>query len=171
MYTKPGLYCCDIITFNTIALKGAVRDVCRGFWRENVESIPEESKKSFKNIGKKKKGKIETDEKISDKLNDTYKRNSVHKEVPYEYIAFASQIADLAEKDEEAARKKYPTIFKYVDLVMGCVVSVGNHPAGVVVSPFTVDDWFGTFTTSTNEYPISQINMKEIDALNFVKLN
>ena len=68
-------------------------------------------------------------------------------------------------------RKKYKELFKYVDLVNGVIVSVGNHPAGCVVSPMPVDEWFGTFTTSTDEYPISQLNMKEIDSLNFVKLN
>ena len=45
------------------------------------------------------------------------------------------------------------------------------HPAGVVVSPFPIDDYFGTFTTTTNQYRIAQLNMKEIDSLNFVKLD
>ena len=29
IFNKHGLYCSDIVTFNTIALKGAIRDVCR----------------------------------------------------------------------------------------------------------------------------------------------
>ena len=29
LYNKDGLHCCDIITFNTVALKGAIRDVGR----------------------------------------------------------------------------------------------------------------------------------------------
>ena len=29
IFNKEGLYCCDIITFNTIALRGAIRDVAR----------------------------------------------------------------------------------------------------------------------------------------------
>lgn len=33
LYGKQGLYCCDIVTFNTIALKGAIKDVCRGLSR------------------------------------------------------------------------------------------------------------------------------------------
>lgn len=69
------------------------------------------------------------------------------------------------------SQKKYPDVFKYVDLVNGVVVSVGNHPAGCVVSPIPVDEWFGTFTTSSDEYPVSLLNMKEIDSLNFVKLD
>ena len=29
LFNKDGLYCCDIITFNTIAMKGAIKDVGR----------------------------------------------------------------------------------------------------------------------------------------------
>ena len=127
LYHKKGLYCCDIITFNTIALKGAIKDVCRALYKEDK---------------------------------------------PNEYIQIAESIIKLAENNgEDEARMQYPEVFKYVDIVQGVIVSVGNHPAGVVVAPYPVEDWFGTFTTSTNKYPISQLNMKEIDSLNFVKLD
>lgn len=62
-------------------------------------------------------------------------------------------------------------MFKYVDMIKGTIVSVGSHPCGCVVAPLTITDRFGTFTTSTSNYPISQINMKEIDGLNYVKLD
>ena len=120
LYGKQGLYCCDIVTFNTIALKGAIRDIGRAF------------------------------------------------EIPLKEV---DSICDQVETDEESLRKQYKELFKYVDLVNGVVVSVGNHPAGCVVSPIPVDEWFGTFTTSSDEYPVSLLNMKEIDSLNFVKLD
>lgn len=120
LYSKTGLYCCDIVTFNTIALKGAIRDIGRAL------------------------------------------------EIPLNEVA---EICDAVETNEEALRRQYKTLFKYVDLVNGVVVSVGNHPAGCVISPFPVDEWFGTFTTTSDEYPISVLNMKEIDSLNFVKLD
>ena len=120
LYSKHGLYCCDIVTFNTIALKGAIRDIGRAL------------------------------------------------EIPLKEV---DMICDNVETDEEHYRKTYKELFKYVDIVNGVVVSVGNHPAGCVVSPVPVDEWFGTFTTSSDEYPISLLNMKEIDSLNFVKLN
>lgn len=120
LYQKDGLYCCDIVTFNTIATKGAIRDIGRAL------------------------------------------------EMPLDEV---NQICDNVENDEDNLRKKYKKLFKYVDLVNGVVVSVGNHPAGCVVSPFPIDEWFGTFTTTTDEYPISLLNMKEIDSLNFVKLD
>ena len=120
IYSKTGLYCCDIITFNTIALKGAIRDVARYF------------------------------------------------EIPLDEVG---NICNSVELEEESLRKKYPELFKYVDLVNGVIVSVGSHPCGLVVAPFDIEPEFGTFTTSTSDYPISQINMKEIDGLNYVKLD
>lgn len=120
LYGKQGLYCCDIVTFNTIALKGAIRDIGRAL------------------------------------------------EIPLKEV---DSICDRVETDEELLRKQYKELFKYVDLVNGVVVSVGNHPAGCVVSPIPIDEWFGTFTTSSDEYPVSLLNMKEIDSLNFVKLD
>lgn len=126
LYDKDGLYCCDIITFNTIQLKGAIKDICRGLYRD--------------------------DENV-------------------DHLKLANEIITLAEINEGKAREQYQDIFKYVDIASGVIVSVGNHPAGVVVAPYPIEREFGTFTSKTNKYPISQINMKEIDSLNYVKLD
>jgi len=127
LYNKEGLYCCDIITFNTIAMKGAIKDIGRALGMS-----------------------VDETQNISNAVTLNNKKKWVI---------------------DDNWRKKYPKLFKYVDIVTGTIVSVGNHPAGLVVSPFPIDDYFGTFTTSTNKNPISQINMKEIDGLNFVKLD
>lgn len=120
IFNKHGLYCSDIVTFNTIAMKGAVRDVGRA-------------------LG-----------------------------MPLDEVA---AICNVIEQDEDGCRAKYPELFKYVDIVNGCVVSVGNHPCGLVCSPLSIDDRMGLFTTSTDDVPISQINMKEVDLQNYVKLD
>lgn len=120
LYHKEGLYCCDIVTFNTVQLKGALREIARAL-------------------------DISLDE--------------------------ANVICDKLETNEEELRAKYPKLFYYADMVVNVIVSVGFHPAGLVVSPFPIEDYFGVFSTSTNKYPIAQWNMKEIDSLNFVKLD
>ena len=127
LYNKEGLHCCDIITFNTIAMKGAIKDVGRA-----LDMSPDET------------------QALSDEV----------------FVDDNKQF-----KIDEKYRKQYQELFEYVDIVQGVIVSIGNHPAGLVVSPFAVTDFFGTCTTSENENPISQINMKEIDSLNFVKLD
>lgn len=115
-----NLYTAEIVTFNTIALKGAIRDVC---------------------------GALDINQTLTNK------------------------IAKNAPDNESYYRKKYPKIFKYVDLLNGVVVSFGSHPAGTIVSPVSLDDNMGLFAIDGSQYPVSQINMKEVDNLNYVKLD
>lgn len=122
VFEHHGLYCSDIVTFNTIADKGAIRDVGRAL---NID--------------------LETVGEICKTVDN--------------------------EEEYDKTRKKYPELFKYVDIVKGCVVSVGNHPCGMIVSPHSINDEIGLFTTSTDPFPISQLYMKEVDSLNYVKLD
>lgn len=167
LFNKKGLYCCDIVTFNTIALKGAIKDVCRGLYKKSDKEIYSALSAKWRDAydDYNEKAKCDSNYEMPKDLADAIDK------VGGNYLAKSEQIIKEAEKDIDAARKKYPEVFKYVDLVNGVVVSVGNHPAGCVVSPFPVDEWFGTFYTSTDEYPVSELNMKEIDSLNFVKLD
>ena len=127
LFNKEGLYCCDIITFNTIALKGAIKDAGRalGMSVDETQTISDA---------------VYTDENKKDCIDEFY-------------------------------INKYPELFKYVDIVKGTIVSIGNHPAALVVSPYPVDEWFGLCSTKSDDNMISQINMKEIDGLSFVKLD
>ena len=122
IFNHHGLYCSDIITFNTIADKGAIRDIGRAL------------------------------------------------DMPLSEVA---EICDTVDNEEEyiKSREKYPELFHYVDLVKGVIVSIGNHPCGMVVSPQPLEDSMGLCSTSTDNCPISQIYMKEIDGLNYVKLD
>ena len=122
VFNHPGLYCSDIITFNTIADKGAIRDVGRAL-------------------------KMPLDE--------------------------VGQICDAVDNEEKYAeiREQYPELFKYVDMVKGTIISCGNHPCGMVVAPRPLEDEIGLCTTSTDACAISQIYMKEVDGLNYVKLD
>ena len=122
VFDHHGLYCSDIITFNTIADKGAIRDVGRAL------NIPLN---------------------VVDDICDTV-------DTPAKY---------------EKSRQQYPELFKYVDLCKGVIVSMGNHPCGMVVSPHPIDTAMGLCSTSSDPFPISQIYMKEIDGLNYVKLD
>ena len=115
-----GVHFSEIVTFNTIALKGAIREVGRAL------NMP---------------------------------------------LSEVDEIAKNIETDEEKYRNQYPELFKYVDLLNGTVISVGSHPSGFIVSPISLEDHIGLFYTKESKYPVSQINMKELDGLNFVKLD
>ena len=110
----------EIITFNTIKLKGAIRDVGRAL------------------------------------------------EIP---LSEVDQISKSVEFEEEALRKKYPKLFKYTDIINGTIVSIGTHPAGVLITDRDIQKNVGTCTLTTTDYPVSCLDMKELDELMYVKLD
>lgn len=117
-----NIQCSEIITFNTIATKGAVKDVARAL------NIP-------LNIAQEISNQI-VDDKIPDEL-----------------------------------RNKYKELFEYVDIVKGVVLSVGSHPSGVLVTDRDIASNIGLCSLSTSDYPVSMLNMKELDDLMWVKLD
>lgn len=119
-----------IITFNTIALKGAIKDIGRGLGMS-----------------------IEATQEISD---------AVHEESVDE-----NKIVTI----DQEWRDKYPELFKYVDIVNGVVVSMGSHPSGILVTDRNIEEEIGYCYLKDNEYPVSCLNMKELDSLNFVKFD
>ena len=127
IFNMDGVYTSEIITFNTIALKGAIRDVARAL---------------NKGLKKGDNGWIDA-EKISNEI----------------------------EEKEDYYRELYPELFEYVDIVQGTIVSVGSHPAAVIVSPIPLDENIGTCMLSGNNRPVSMIDMKSVDALGLVKLD
>ena len=122
----PNIRSAEIITFNTIALKGAIRDVCRALYKDRTD---------------------------------------------VNYLQVANHICKEVELHEEAVRKEYPEVFKYVDIVNGTIVSIGTHPSGVLISDLPIEETVGLCSISTSDYPVSMINMKELDDLMYVKLD
>lgn len=49
------------------------------------------------------------------------------------------------ETEEEKTKAKYPELFYYYDGLLGTKISQSVHPAGMVISPITLDDNYGTF--------------------------
>lgn len=116
----PNLYTSEVITFNTIALKGAIRDVGRAL------EIP-----------------LST-------INDICKR---------------------VDFEEDKLRKQYEELFTYADILQGTIVSIGTHPAGCVITDKNIHKEFGTITLPTTEYPVTAIDMKELESLGYLKLD
>lgn len=113
----------EIITFNTIATKGAIKDVCRAL------NIPLDEAQAISNaVG------------IDGTIDDDWK-------------------------------KKYPEVFKYVDIVSGTIVSIGSHPSGVLVSDRDIDSDVGLCSLSTSDYPVSMLDMHGLDDQMYVKLD
>ena len=77
------------------------------------------------------------------------------------------EIKNLFEKDPDGARKEYSELFYYFDGLVGTAVSQSMHPAGIIVSPVTLPDNYGTFWSDGKR--ILCINMEEIHDVSLVK--
>lgn len=66
------------------------------------------------------------------------------KENPWS-IPAVKKIKEEFDRDPERTKKKYPEMFYYYDGLYGVKISQSVHPAGMVISPITLDDNFGTF--------------------------
>jgi DNA polymerase-3 subunit alpha len=121
IYEKfPNFRSCEIVAFNTIAMKGAIRDVGRAL------GIP---------------------------------------------LSEIDPISKTIEEFESEHRKKYPELFQYVDLLNGVIVSVGTHPAGVLLADIPINETLGLFSLGTTPYPVSCVDMYGLDAMSYTKLD
>lgn len=126
----PNVQTAHIITFNTIALKGAIKDIGRGLGMSIEETT-------------------EISEAVYDVADDENRITTIGQEW----------------------RDKYPQLFKYVDAVIGTIVSIGSHPSGILVTDREIDDEICSCYLKDNPYPVSCLNMKELDSLNYVKFD
>lgn len=123
----PALRASEIVTFNSISLKGGIRDIGRAL---NMD------------------------------------------------LELIGEIAEAVEEDENQRqfidqkwRDKYPELFYYVDIVRDTIVSIGSHPSGVLLSDLDIEDLIGMCSVAGSEYPVSMLDMKDLDALNYVKMD
>lgn len=77
------------------------------------------------------------------------------------------EIKNLFDSDEEMAKKKHPEVFYYFDGLLNTPISQSMHPAGILVSPITIPDHYGTLVK--DGMVITQIDMEEIHEISAVK--
>lgn len=117
----------EIITFNTLALKGSIKDIGRAL------EMPLDVTDAISN-------EVEEDENQQQFIDPKW-------------------------------REKYPILFYYVDIVQGTIVSIGSHPSGVLLSDLDIEETIGMCSVAQSDYPVSMLDMKELDALNYVKMD
>lgn len=69
---------------------------------------------------------------------------------------------------KDLKEKQYPQLFYYFDGLVGTAISQSMHPAGIIVSPVTLPDNYGTFWSKDGKRILS-INMEEIHEVSLVK--
>lgn len=82
------------------------------------------------------------------------------------------ELRSKLEYDEKSLKdlkeKQYPKLFYYFDGLVGTAISQSMHPAGIIVSPVTLPDNYGTFWSKDGKRILS-INMEEIHEVSLVK--
>lgn len=82
------------------------------------------------------------------------------------------ELRDKLEYNEKSLKdlkeKQYPKLFYYFDGLVGTAISQSMHPAGIIVSPVTLPDNYGTFWSKDGKRILS-INMEEIHEVSLVK--
>ena len=76
-------------------------------------------------------------------------------------------IKEMYEENPEEARKTYSELFYYFDGLVNNPIAQSMHPAGIIVSPVTLPDNYGTFWSDGKR--ILTINMEEIHEVSLVK--
>lgn len=79
-----------------------------------------------------------------------------------------AKIKSEYESDKEKTKKKYPELFYYFDGLINSVVSQGFHPAGILISPVTLDDNYGCFYNRDGK-KIINLDMEEVHDSGLVK--
>lgn len=77
------------------------------------------------------------------------------------------QVKKEYEQGPDKARQKYDKIFYYFDGLLNTYISQSMHPCGMVVSPITLDDNYGTLYRDNKK--ILQIDMDDVHEISLVK--
>lgn len=107
-----------------------------------------------------------TIDEIGRALDIRYRQEHEGGKSPWSLDAVA-RIKKEFEESEELTKKKYPELFYYYDGILNTAVSQSMHPAGIVVSPVTLKDNYGTFIR--DKLTILQIDMEDIHEVSLVK--
>lgn len=108
-----------------------------------------------------------TIDEIGRALSDIWlEEHKGQKDNPYSLDNIA-RIKKEYEENPEDTKKKYPDIFYYFDGLVNTAISQSMHPAGIIVSPVTLPDNYGTFWNDGKR--ILSINMEEIHEVSLVK--
>lgn len=81
---------------------------------------------------------------ICNALSNLWRKEHTGNNNPYS-LDNAKQIKKEYALDPEKTRQKYPDVFYYFDGLIGTKISQSVHPAGMVISPITLSDHYGTF--------------------------
>lgn len=154
-------YTAYILAIGTISDKGTIDEIGRAL------NIPLDTVKEIKELYT-----LYTDgiKDCLDKIkkieqHDGYENNS---NLVKQLEEYKKKQSDFENSLNDLKEKKYPDLFYYFDGLRGTAISQSMHPAGIIVSPITLTDNYGTFWSKDGKR-ILCINMEEVHEVSLVK--
>ena len=145
-----------ILAIGTISDKGTIDEIGRAL------NIPLDEVKEIKELYSL----------YTDTIEDCKNKIHVFEEKGLEEGSVYKECKDKLQKNEklldDLKNVKYKELFYYFDGLVGTAISQSMHPAGIIVSPVTLPDNYGTFWSKDGKRIIS-INMEEVHEVSLVK--
>lgn len=150
-----------VLAIGTISDKGTIDEIGRAL------NIPLQEVKEIKSLYS---FYTDTIKECADKIN------KIESSDGYEYDKHLTkernELVDKLNKSKEGLKdlkeNRYKDLFYYFDGLVGTAISQSMHPAGIIVSPVTLPDNYGTFWSKDGKR-ILTINMEEIHEVSLVK--
>ena len=145
-----------ILAIGTISDKGTIDEIGRAL------NIPLDEVKEIKELYSL----------YTDTIEDCKNKIHVFEEKGLEEGSVYKECKDKLQENEklldDLKNVKYKELFYYFDGLVGTAISQSMHPAGIIVSPVTLPDNYGTFWSKDGKRIIS-INMEEVHEVSLVK--
>lgn len=161
-------YTAYVLAITTIAEKGCIDDIGRALYYTWIEEHFSQELNEISNRLRDKKNDrdfVFGVWEIEKYLSETSQKINEDKN-PYTLNRIANIKKEYDENPEET-KSKYKDLFYYFDGLVGTTVSQSMHPAGIIVSPISLYDNYGTFWSDGNH--ILAINMEECHEISLVK--
>lgn len=150
-----------VLAIGTISDKGTIDEIGRAL------NIPLDTVKEIKELySLYTDGIKECNDKIKKiEQHDGYENNE---DLVNQIEEYRTKLSVFEKNLDDLKSNKYPELFYYFDGLKGTAISQSMHPAGIIVSPVSLPDNYGTFWSKDGKR-ILCINMEEIHEVSLVK--
>lgn len=150
-----------VLAIGTISDKGTIDEIGRAL------EIPLNEVKEIKELYSEYTDAINDNTEKIKKIQDIdgYENNE---KLVKEIEECEKKITHNKKELENLKEVRYKDLFYYFDGLVGTAISQSMHPAGIIVSPVTLPDNYGTFWSKDGKRILS-INMEEIHEVSLVK--
>lgn len=168
-------YTAYVLAIGTISDKGTIDEIGRAL------NIPLDEVKEIKSLYsqytegiadcKEKIKKIESSDEwqyAKDLKFSKLAKNHKHYNILKNHDTYINDLKHYEKLLDELKNVKYKDLFYYFDGLVNTAISQSMHPAGIIVSPVSLPDNYGTFWTKDGKR-ILCINMEEIHEVSLVK--